>query len=339
MVVLNGGQPGSLTKLAVSVPVNTTTSAEGFNIASHLRQGVEHSDGSSSPEIDRLLQDIDAVLRPPSPDSGTARNGDSAGSGRHSAPESLRSSHKPRRPKVAANFAGASSAGAVSVSRGASDLDNTAQNTGTSTQSKVLRTTGPDPTPSQSHSKQPDPAETVSDQPAATPTPDSRIFDPGGPDATRQHAAAAQIQQWYRGEKQRRLAEVQRLLQDKRAELNRSRTEEMHRMQSEVCSLIPRIHSGPSFLTGLTRNCIPTFFSVSMWFQAETRQHQDLERQQRRAAKMQAARKTAIEELQRKREERREETARIAQEEIVSKTVVSPNWQHSLVRLSLLRQQ
>ena len=61
-------------------------------------------------------------------------------------------------------------------------------------------------------------------------------------------------------------------------------------------------------------------YTQYLTLQAETRQHQDLQQLQRRAAKMQAARKTAIEDLQRKREERREQAARIAQEEIVSGT-------------------
>ena len=52
--------------------------------------------------------------------------------------------------------------------------------------------------------------------------------------------------------------------------------------------------------------------------QAEQHHQHEAERHQRRAVKMQAARKAAIEDLQRKREEKRRETERIAQEEIVS---------------------
>ena len=44
----------------------------------------------------------------------------------------------------------------------------------------------------------------------------------------------------------------------------------------------------------------------------------DGERQKRRAVKMQAARRAAIESLQQKREQKRLEAERIAQEEIVS---------------------
>ena len=250
--VLNGEQLGSLSELVDSVPTNNTkANIAGFNIASHLQQRVERSDGSSSPEIDRLLQDIDAVLQPPSPDSSLARKGEGEGVGssrQPSAPESLRSSHKPKRPKVAANFSGTSSVGAVSgSSRGDDGLDDTAQKTGDFKQSNILRTTGPDPTPSQAHSKQTNLTETITDQPATSPIPDSHISKPHSPDSARQHAAAAQIQHWCRDGKQQRLAEVQRVLQDKREELNRSRTQEMHRMQTEVCSLIPKLHSALFF--------------------------------------------------------------------------------------------
>ena len=44
----------------------------------------------------------------------------------------------------------------------------------------------------------------------------------------------------------------------------------------------------------------------------------EAEKQQRRAAKMAAARQEAIKELKRKRDEKRHETQRIAEEEIVS---------------------
>ena len=98
------------------------------------------------------------------------------------------------------------------------------------------------------------------------------------------NVAASKIQQWYRDSKQLQATKVRSLLADKRNELNRSRTEELQRIQEEI----------------------------------EERERKERERQKRRAAKMQAARKVAIEELKRKREEKREKTEKIAQEEIVS---------------------
>ena len=257
-VAINGEKPGSLSQLVDSVSTNTNT--EGFNIATHLQRSVEHSDGSSSPEIDQLLQDINAVLQSPSPDSSRREKGESVGP---PALESLRSSNKPKRPKVAANFTGmvTSSEGAVSGS-GHGGQENAAQKPDKTDHFKQshhpisLRTTGPDSIPSQSaslDSKQPHRTnlkETISVQPTTSPIPDSHISEPPNPVMTRQHAAAAQIQRWYRHEKQQRelqLAEVQKVLQGKKDDLNRSRTEEMLRMQSEVCGLIPTLHSAPFF--------------------------------------------------------------------------------------------
>lgn len=98
--------------------------------------------------------------------------------------------------------------------------------------------------------------------------------------------AASKIQQWYRQNKKKQTAQVhvRSLLAKKRDELNQSRSEELERIQHEI----------------------------------ETREAKEVERQKRRAAKMQAARKAAIEDLKKKREEKRERAEKIAQEEIVS---------------------
>lgn len=97
--------------------------------------------------------------------------------------------------------------------------------------------------------------------------------------------AASKIQQWYRQNKSsKRTAQVHSLLASKRDELNRSRSEELQRIQLEL----------------------------------EAREMKEREREKRRAAKMQAARRAAIEDLKRKREEKRERAEKIAQEEIVS---------------------
>ena len=109
-----------------------------------------------------------------------------------------------------------------------------------------------------------------------SPIPDTAPLDP--------NVAASMIQQWYRGNKRRQMAQVQSLLARKRDELNRSRTEELQRIQQEI----------------------------------DVKEQKEAERQKRRAAKMQAARKAAIEDLKRKREEKREKQEKIAQEEIVS---------------------
>ena len=100
------------------------------------------------------------------------------------------------------------------------------------------------------------------------------------------HVAASKIQQWYRQNKssKRTVSRVHSLLASKRDELNRSRSEELQRIQLEL----------------------------------EAREMKEKERERRRAAKMQAARRAAIEDLKRKREEKRERAERIAQEEIVS---------------------
>lgn len=98
--------------------------------------------------------------------------------------------------------------------------------------------------------------------------------------------AASKIQQWYRQHKKKQTAQVnvRSLLAKKRDELNQSRSEELVRIQQEI----------------------------------EAKEAKEAERQKRRAAKMQAARKAAIEDLKRKREEKRERAEKIAQEEIVS---------------------
>ncbi len=116
-----------------------------------------------------------------------------------------------------------------------------------------------------------------------SPIPDStttaRTLDP--------HVAASRIQQWYRQNKSvKQTAQVHNLLASKRDELNRSRSEELQKIQLEV----------------------------------EARELKEREREKRRAAKMQAARRAAIEDLKRKREEKRERAEKIAQEEIVSGT-------------------
>ena len=99
------------------------------------------------------------------------------------------------------------------------------------------------------------------------------------------HVAASRIQQWYRENKSsKQTAQVHSLLASKRDELNRSRNEELQRIQLEL----------------------------------EAREMKEREREKRRAAKMQAARRAAIEDLKRKREEKRERAEKIAQEEIVS---------------------
>ena len=52
--------------------------------------------------------------------------------------------------------------------------------------------------------------------------------------------------------------------------------------------------------------------------QAETQEQRAAEQLQRRAAKMQAARRAAIKTLQQRREDKRQQAERVAQEEIVS---------------------
>ena len=100
------------------------------------------------------------------------------------------------------------------------------------------------------------------------------------------NTAASKIQQWYRQHKKKQTAQVHvhSLLAKKRNELSRSRSEELEQIQQEI----------------------------------EAKEAKEAERQKRRAAKMQAARKAAIEDLKRKREEKRERAEKIAQEEIVS---------------------
>ena len=116
----------------------------------------------------------------------------------------------------------------------------------------------------------------VKDSTSHSSIPSSTDIDP--------NVAASKIQQWYRDSKRLQATKVRSLLVDKRNELNRSRTEELQRIQEEI----------------------------------EEQERKERERQKRRAAKMQAARKVAIEELKRKREEKREKAEKIAQEEIVS---------------------
>lgn len=116
-----------------------------------------------------------------------------------------------------------------------------------------------------------------------SPIPDStmitRTLDP--------NVAASRIQQWYRQIKSsKQTAQVHSLLASKRDELNRSRSEELQKIQLEL----------------------------------EARELKEREREKRRAAKMQATRRAAIEDLKRKREEKRERAEKIAQEEIVSDT-------------------
>ena len=99
------------------------------------------------------------------------------------------------------------------------------------------------------------------------------------------NVAASRIQQWYRENKSsKQTAQVHSLLASKRDELNRSRSEELQRIALEL----------------------------------EARELKERGREKRRAAKMQAARRVAIEDLKRKREEKRERAEKIAQEEIVS---------------------
>ena len=99
------------------------------------------------------------------------------------------------------------------------------------------------------------------------------------------NVAASKIQHWYRQNKSsRQAAQLHNLLASKRDELNRSRSEELQKIQLEL----------------------------------EARETKEREREKRRAAKMQAARRAAIEDLKRKREEKRERAEKIAQEEIVS---------------------
>ena len=60
--------------------------------------------------------------------------------------------------------------------------------------------------------------------------------------------------------------------------------------------------------------------------QAETQEQREAEQLQRRAAKMQAARRAAIKTLQQRREDMRQQAERVAQEEIVS---TLQHWLHS----------
>ena len=113
--------------------------------------------------------------------------------------------------------------------------------------------------------------------PDSTTTTVTKALDP--------HVAASKIQQWYRENKSlKQSVQVHNLLASKRDELNRSKNEELQRIQLEL----------------------------------EAREMKEREREKRRAAKMQAARRVAIEDLKRKREEKRERAEKIAQEEIVS---------------------
>lgn len=118
----------------------------------------------------------------------------------------------------------------------------------------------------------------ISNSNSQSPMPDSTDLDP--------NMAAAKIQHWYRDNKRKQAAQVHSLLANKRDELNRSRSEELQRIQQEI----------------------------------EAKEAKEMERQKRRAAKMQAARRAAIEDLKKKREEKRERAEKIAQEEIVSCT-------------------
>ena len=119
-----------------------------------------------------------------------------------------------------------------------------------------------------------------------SPIPDSTTTTTTIIKAVDPHEAASKIQQWYRQNKssKRTVSQVHSLLASKRDELNRSRSEELQRIQLEL----------------------------------EAKEVKEKEREKRRAAKMQAARRVAIEDLKRKREEKRERAERIAQEEIVS---------------------
>ena len=115
-----------------------------------------------------------------------------------------------------------------------------------------------------------------------SPIPDSTVATTKALDP---NVAASKIQQWYRQNKSsKQTAQVHSLLASKRDELNRSRSEELQRIQLEL----------------------------------EAREMKEREREKRRAAKMQAARRVAIDDLKRRREEKRERAEKIAQEEIVS---------------------
>jgi len=280
----------------------------GFNIGLHLmEQHAEPLDCSSrslSPEIDQFLQDIDVALRsPPGCSSNhTHRHkskGKTSSAPSHQEGNSGSGSGKPKKtqkPAIAVNFAGALAAGAVhrepretpapaDVGRSTvgvqlkpnhgKEAPSTDQQShemeAAETQPATNEISYPDSKPVGSTSKA-----VVGDR-SPVPIPPPEV----GPDAQRT-AAACKIQSWYRRVREQQFAQVHSILQEKRKELNRSRVEELQRLQSE----------------------------------AELQEQREAERHQRRVAKMQAARRVAIESLQQKREEKRQRAEKIAQEEI-----------------------
>lgn len=296
----------------------------GFNIADHLRSSVDNrrlSGGSLSPDMQKLLQDIDSVMQSIGPTMESSQalqepstNGSTSAKSRqkkytlvsaHQGPMHDKKAKRP--PKLAANF---------DVRDGA-DVD----------QSKRKKSTKLSPQSSGISNTAPTEDHTVHDvgcevrlPPAARDTSNNLPDQPDIPrlnlgsstDNQQTVAAAIKIQNWYRKENDSstyvqppveenennsrlitgkgdtqtssQVEQVKFLLKEKKTDFDRSRQEEMERMRGKV----------------------------------EAQERRAAEREQRRAAKLMADRKAAIEELQRRREEKRARIELLAREEMVS---------------------
>ena len=234
----------------------------GFNIGLHLmEQRAEPLDCSSrslSPEIDQFLQDIDVALRSPPGCSSNHTDRHKSKGKTSSAPSrqegnSRRCSGKPKKtqkPAIAANFVGALTASSVhrepretptpadvggstvgvqlkpNHGKEAPNIDQQSHEMESAkTQPATSEVSYPDSKPVGSTSKA-----VVGDR-SPVPTPPPEV----GHDAQRT-AAACKIQSWYRCVREQRFDQVHSMLQEKRKELNRSRVEELQRLQSEVTS-------------------------------------------------------------------------------------------------------
>ena len=241
--------------------------------------------GSVSPDVHKLLQDISGVLHSMSPVLEPSHSQNSPPEPSMQSTENKRSatSKKPHtRSRVAANF----------------NFNNKSEESRNN--ALVLSNTG--------ENNPLHPSDNITNKSKSASEEKQKVPHLNIDGSDKKGVAAVKIQRWYRnrhvrdnsvvtdnsakggknhglgqetlGDRERQVRDVKKLLQEKKNELNRSRLED----------------SG----------------------EVETRDRGQLERERRRAEKLKADRKAAIEELQKRREEKRVRQERVAQEEIVS---------------------
>ena len=273
-----------------AAPVITSTQ-KGFNIADHLRDAgeLDRSSGSLSPDVDQFLKNIGALVRPLTPDTDqepqTTHSETPPGPNKH--PPTQQEVRKESAPDsvgtTGAHISGKDSKGHSKKSH----RPKVAANFGASSEQAVHNKTRADPEgdlPNHSPTEASLPNAVQPQETQSTSPPESKTVEVRPPT---QVSVQESDQNVAAAKIQSWYRRVRSAHHGNVRSVLQEKRDELNRSKAQEL------------------------------VEAESK---EMEKRQRRAAKMQAARRAAIEELNKKREEKRLRAEKIAQEEIVSGT-------------------